>query len=178
MSEELKEKIEKLVSGLKAEHCDLLEQFRYLDFKYDQEPPEGYEEKELWLSDIYEKAFLELFEQYAKERVYEAEQKPVGDAIEVQVPKETMQAVMARINLKPKTIAGRVLEPEWRIEAWIDGTADEYDLEVVLWKLKILADLTGKFNWCAFLLKPDNLDVLRRRNVQTYLLESQKKEDV
>lgn len=80
-----------------------------------------------------------------------------GASLEIKVAPETMQAVMGRIKLKDKTIADRVLEPVWRIEAWREGTADTYDLEVEQWKLRILANLTRRFNWAVFLLKPENL---------------------
>lgn len=93
--------------------------------------------------------------------VQKARQEPVGAALEIHVAPETMQAVLSRIKLKDENVARRVLEPLWRVRRWRDGSADEYDLEVEQWKLRILADLTTrKFNWAVFLLKPlkpDNL---------------------
>lgn len=86
-----------------------------------------------------------------------ARQEPVGDAIEIKVPKETMLFVMSKIKLQPKTIARRVLVPEWLVEKWLNGSADNYDLEVHIWRLKVLASLTRRYNWMVFLLKPDNL---------------------
>lgn len=85
------------------------------------------------------------------------EQKPVGDAIEIDVPAKTMQFVMSKIKLKPKTIASRTLTPEWVVELWLNGKGDKYDLQVYIWKLKILASLTHRYNWAIFLLKPENL---------------------
>lgn len=85
------------------------------------------------------------------------EQKPVGDAIEIDVPAKTMQFVMSKIKLKPKTIASRTLTPEWVVELWLNGKGDKYDLQVYIWKLKILASLTHRYNWAIFLLEPENL---------------------
>lgn len=93
------------------------------------------------------------------------EQKPVGAGLEIKVASETMQAVMARIKLKDKTIADRVLEPLWRIEKWRNGTGDKYDLEVEQWKLRILANLTRQYNWAVFLLRPDNLQGLKPKTL-------------
>lgn len=93
--------------------------------------------------------------------IHKAKQEPVGDAIEIAVPAKTMQYVMSKIRLKDKTIADRVLEPLWRVERWRDGKGDKYDLEVYIWKLRILAHLTHRFNWSIFLLKPENIKELR-----------------
>jgi len=57
---ELREEISRLVNGLKLEHYDVLHQFGYADFKFDKKEAEGYDDKEEWLSDIYETAFYEL----------------------------------------------------------------------------------------------------------------------
>lgn len=105
-------------------------------------------------------AFLQLrqsIEQLIVSECRKAEQKPVGDAIEIDVPLETMQYVLSKIRMKPKTIAKRLLLPEWQVNVWFDGTADKYDLQVYIWRLKILASLTRRFNWMVFLLKPENL---------------------
>lgn len=84
-------------------------------------------------------------------------QEPIGDAIEVDVPLETMQFVLAKVKLQPKTIAKRLLMQEWQVQHWLDGAADQYDLQIYIWRLKVLASLTGRYNWAVFLLKPDNL---------------------
>lgn len=104
--------------------------------------------------------FLELrqsIEQLVKLEAQKARQEPVGDAIEIKVPLETMQYVLSKIKLQPKTIARRLLMQQWQVERWLDGKADQYDLEVYIWRLKILASLTRRFNWMVFLLKPENL---------------------
>lgn len=85
-----------------------------------------------------------------------AEQKPVGDAIEIKVAPETMKFVMSKIKLQLNTIAKRTLTPQWVVEKWSNGKGDQYDYEVYIWKLKILASL-AHFNWAVFLLKPENL---------------------
>lgn len=95
---------------------------------------------------------IELMQAYRK-----AQQEPIGDAIEIDVPLETMQFVLSKIKLKPKTLAKRLLMQQWQVERWLDGKADKYDLQVYIWRLKLLASLTGRFNWAVFLLKPDNL---------------------
>lgn len=84
-------------------------------------------------------------------------QEPIGDAIEIDVPLETMQFVVSKIKLKPKTIAKRLIMQEWQVQRWLDGKADKYDLNIYIWRLKLLASLTGRYNWAVFLLKPDNL---------------------
>lgn len=86
-----------------------------------------------------------------------AQQEPIGDAIEIDVPLETMQFVLSKIKMKPKTIAKRLLIEEWQVNVWFDGTADKHDLQIYMWRLKVLASLTHKYNWAIFLLKPDNL---------------------
>lgn len=86
-----------------------------------------------------------------------AKQEAVGDAIELDVPLETMQFVLSKIKAKPKTIAKRLLMQEWQVNVWFDGTADKYDLQVYIWRLKILASLTRRYNWAVFLLEPKNL---------------------
>lgn len=95
-------------------------------------------------------------------KVGRAKQEPIGDAIEIDVPLETMQFVLSKIKLKPKTIAKRLLMQQWQVERWLDGKADQYDLNIYIWRLKVLASLTGRFNWAVFLLKPDNLPGKRR----------------
>lgn len=95
---------------------------------------------------------IELMQEYRK-----AQQEPIGDAIEIVVAPETMQFVLSKINLKIKTIANRTLVPMWLVNKWGVGMADEADLEVYIWRLKILASLTGRYNWSVFLLKPENL---------------------
>lgn len=97
-------------------------------------------------------AIPELMQEYRK-----AQQEAVGDAIEIDVPLETMQFVLSKIKLKPKTIAKRLIIQEWQVQRWLDGKADKYDLNVYMWRLKLLASLTGRYNWAVFLLKPDNL---------------------
>ena len=109
------------------------------------------------------RAWAILAVQQIEALVRKAEQKPVGAALEIKVASETMQAVMARIKMTDKNIADRVIEPVWRIERWRAGTGDEFDYEIELWRLRILGRLTRRFNWSAFLLKPDNLDVLRTK---------------
>jgi hypothetical protein len=86
-----------------------------------------------------------------------AQQEPIGDAIEIDVPLETMDFVLSKIKMKPKTIAKRLLMEEWQVNVWFDGTADKHDLNIYMWRLKILASLTHKYNWAVFLLKPENL---------------------
>lgn len=98
-----------------------------------------------------EKAISELT------RIGRLSNEPIGDAIEIDVPLKTMQFVLAKVKLQPKTIAKRLLMQEWQVQRWLDGTADQYDLQVYMWRLKILASLTGRYNWAVFLLKPDNL---------------------
>lgn len=99
-----------------------------------------------------EAGIIELMKAYRA-----AQQEPIGDAIEIDVPLETMQYVLSKIKLKPKTIARRLLMQEWQVNVWFDGTADKHDLQVYMWRLKILASLTRRFNWAIFLLKPENL---------------------
>ena len=104
--------------------------------------------------------FLELrqsIEQLVKLEAQKARQEPIGDAIEIKVPLATMQYVLSKIKLQPRTIAKRLLMQQWQVERWLDGNADQYDLEVYIWRLKILASLTRRFNWMVFLLKPENL---------------------
>lgn len=84
--------------------------------------------------------------------IREAEQRPVGDAIEISVEPEVMRFVLARCKQSDKTIARRVLEPGWRIDDWRKNGG-----EIYIWKLKILASLTRRFSWSVFLLKSDNL---------------------
>ena len=86
-----------------------------------------------------------------------AEQKPVGDAIEIDVPLETMQFALSKVRAQPKTIARRLLIPEWQVNKWLDGTADKYDLNIYIWRLKVLASLTRRYNWMLFLMRPENL---------------------
>jgi hypothetical protein len=99
-----------------------------------------------------EAGIIELMKAYRA-----AQQEPIGDAIEIDVPLETMQFVLSKIKLKPKTIAKRLIMQEWQVQRWLDGSADKYDLNVYMWRLKLLASLTGRYNWAVFLLKPDNL---------------------
>lgn len=89
------------------------------------------------------------------------EYKPIGDAIEIKVPIEVMQFVLSKIKMKPENIAKRVLEREELVNKWIDGSADEYDLEIQVWKLKVLASLSRRYNWTVFLLKAGNLNKLK-----------------
>lgn len=88
-------------------------------------------------------------------------QEAIGDAIEIKVPIEVMQFVLSKIRMKPKSIGRRILKSELLVNKWIDGSADEYDLELQIWELKILASLTHKYNWAVFLLEPANLIKLK-----------------
>lgn len=105
-----------------------------------------------------EAGIIEIMKAYQK-----AKQEPVGDAIEIDVPLETMQFVLAKVRLKPKTIAQRLLMQEWQVQRWIDGTADKYDLNIYMWRLKILASMSRRYNWAVFLLKPDNLPGVKKK---------------
>lgn len=96
--------------------------------------------------------------------IREAEQRPVGDAIEIKVDPQVMKFIMSRIRLQPSTVAQRVLERSERAEAWAAATGDQYDYEIEMWKLKILAALTRRFNWSVFLLEASNLpNIIGRR---------------
>lgn len=81
-----------------------------------------------------------------------ARQEPVGDALEITIKPEVMKFVLDKIRASRKTISQRILEPEWVIHEWT-----ETESQVEIWKLKILAKMTRKFNWMVFLLQPENL---------------------
>lgn len=106
----------------------------------------------------YQHELQTLIEQLIEAREEIAERKgrqePVGDAIELDVDREVMQFVMSKIKLKSKSIASRTLVNEELVDRWRDGTADKYDLNVHIWKLRLLASMTHKYNWTVFLSKP------------------------
>lgn len=81
-----------------------------------------------------------------------AKQETIGDALEITVQPEVMKFVLDKIRASRKTISQRILEPEWSIHEWT-----ETEGHVEIWKLRILAKMTRKYNWSIFLLKPENL---------------------
>lgn len=151
------EAVKKFVRDLQLEHYDLLHKHGYADYRLDEEPVEGYTEDALHLTELYERDLTLLLRQ----EIQKARQEPVGDAIEIKVPLKTMQFVLSKIRMKPENIAKRLLlHDTYLIDKWTDGTADEYNLEIYMWRLKILASLTHKYNWAIFLMKPENIPEL------------------
>ena len=88
-----------------------------------------------------------------------ARQEPAGDAIEVDVLPEVMRFVLSRCKQSDKTLASRILVAEHQIIDWRENGG-----LVEIWRLKVLASLTKKYNWAVFLLKPENLDKLTLPN--------------
>lgn len=95
--------------------------------------------------------------------VREAEQKPIGDSIEIQVDPAVMKFVMDHIRMKPETVARRALAPESAGLIWSQGIGGPEFYELPMWKLKIIASLTRRFNWSIFLLESNNLKNISRR---------------
>jgi hypothetical protein len=93
-------------------------------------------------------AILALFNKH----VQAARQEPVGDAIEIKVPAKTMQFVLSKCKQTDKTIARRLMVAEWCVDDWRKNGG-----ELHIWKLRILASLTRRYNWTVFLLTPENL---------------------
>lgn len=96
--------------------------------------------------------------------IREAEQRPVGDAIEIKVDPAVMKFVMGHIRTKPETVARRVLAPESAGLIWSTGIGGPEYYELPMWKLKIIASLTRRFNWSIFLLEANNLKNISRRS--------------
>ena len=70
-----------------------------------------------------------------------------GDAIEIKVNPAVFGHVLSTLKQSRRTIAKRMLVPEWRLEDWAENGG-----EIEMWRLKIMGSLSRRYNWLVFLL--------------------------
>lgn len=99
MKEELRKDIGRIVDGLKVEHYDIMHQHGYADFKLgdDYQEDNSYDKAEKWLSEVYDDAFMKLFDEYVNARLIE-ELHGVGNAAVDAESSAVMDYVDHRLN--------------------------------------------------------------------------------
>lgn len=75
------------------------------------------------------------------------EKSLTGSDLELKVNHKVMRAFFDSCKASKKTIAKRVLASEYMLECWC-----KEDSDIELWRLKVLATFTRKYNWLVFFL--------------------------